>query len=391
MESIQSLQGRITASAHAAKHLLAEMGDRRWSAKHQSVFDALVDEAERAEALLSIRQTASGSPATEWALQRTGLEAYLRGAQLAAAQQQKVKGAMSTTTPSEGGYSVGTLVARDLVDLLKGYGWMRQVAAQITTTSGGSLGYPTTDGTAETGELVAQNAAASLGDMSFDIRNLPVYRFNSKVFTVPIELLQDAAVDLVAAVMQRSVDRIGRTQNAFFTTGTGTGQPLGLVPAAIVGKTGNTGQTTTIIYDDLADMADSVDEAHLGMPSKQAGMPEVKAGWMFSQTMRKVVRKLKDTAGRPIWVPAAGGELPQLLDYPVFINNDMPTPAANAKSLAFGNLARYIIRDALQVTMLRMEDSGFALKGQVGFLAWARSGGTLLDVNAVKVYQHSAT
>ena len=350
MESIQAMQDRVTANAHAARQLLAEMGDRRWSANHQSVFDALVDEAERAEALLD--------------MQRTGLENYLRGERPTAAQAQKIKAAMTTTTPSEGGYAVGALVAGDLIDLLKGYGWMRQVAAQITTANGANLAYPTTDGTAETGELVAQNTAASLGDMSFNIRDLPTYKFSSKVFTVPFELVQDSAVDVVAAVMQRSVDRIGRTQNAFFTTGTGTGQPIGLVTASSVGKQGIAGQTTTIIYDDLADVADSVDEAHLGMPSKQAGMPAFKVGWMFSQTMRKVVRKLKDTNGRPIWVPAAGGELPQLLDYPVYINNDMPAPAANAKSLAFGNLGRYMIRDALQVTMFRMEDSAFSLKGQ---------------------------
>lgn len=30
-------------------------------------------------------------------------------------------------------------------------------------------------------------------------------------------------------------------------------------------------------------------------------------------------------------------------------------------------------------------------KGQVGFLAWARSGSNLLDTAAVSLYQHSAT
>jgi HK97 family phage major capsid protein len=80
-----------------------------------------------------------------------------------------------------------------------------------------------------------------------------------------------------------------------------------------------------------------------------------------------------------------------LLDYPVYINNDMPAPAASAKSVAFGNLSRYTIRDALQVTVRRLDDSTFLSKGQVGFLAWARSGGNLLDLGAVKLYQHSAT
>ena len=103
----------------------------------------------------------------------------------------------------------------------------------------------------------------------------------------------------------------------------------------------------------------------------------VAPGWMLSQTLRKTVRKIKDTAGRPIWTPSydegmAAGTPDMLLGYPVYINNDMPAPAANAKSLAFGNLQRYMIRDAMQVQLFRFDDSAFAAKGQVGFLAWAR-------------------
>jgi len=66
-------------------------------------------------------------------------------------------------------------------------------------------------------------------------------------------------------------------------------------------------------------------------------------------------------------------------------------PAANAKSLAFGNLHRYMIRDAMEVTMFRFDDSAYMKLGQIGYLAWARVGGNLMDVNSVKLYQHSAT
>ena len=74
-----------------------------------------------------------------------------------------------------------------------------------------------------------------------------------------------------------------------------------------------------------------------------------------------------------------------------YINNDLDAPAANAKSMAFGNFSRYLIRDAMDITFFRFDDSAYAKLGQVGFLAWARTGGNLLDANSVKVYQHSAT
>ena len=45
----------------------------------------------------------------------------------------------------------------------------------------------------------------------------------------------------------RLVTRLGRVTNTYFTTGTGISQPNGIVTAASAGKTGTTGQTTTVI------------------------------------------------------------------------------------------------------------------------------------------------
>jgi HK97 family phage major capsid protein len=322
---------------------------------------------------------------------REGLELYLRKSpkDTTPAERQKINAAMSTSTPSEGGYSVALPVAAELINLIKGYGWMRQVARQTTTATGAALSYPTSDGTRETGELLTQNQVASNLDPSFGSVPIPTFRFSSKVFTVPWELLQDSGVDIVGVIMQRMRDRIGRSQNPYFTTGTGSGQPMGMVTASSVGKTGTTGQTTTVIYDDLADLADSVDEGQLGMPAKNAPLG-VEPGWMFSQSMRKIVRKIKDSNGRPIWTPSNGGHPAQLLDYPVYINNDMPAAAANAKSIAFGNLNSYMVRDVQDMRVFRFDDSAYGLKGQVGFVGMARAGGALLDSGAVKLYQHSA-
>ncbi len=391
--NIQELQSRVAIRERGARHLLAEKGSGRWSSEDQAIFDALMDDAERAQALIEAHRAAGGVSATRWAEQRSGLEIYIRTSAPGRSPQdeRRVQAAMSTTTPAQGGYAVGTLVAQDLVSLVKGYGWMRQVARQVTTTTGSDMGFPTSDGTAEQGEILGQNAAATSADMVFGSAAMNVHKFGSKAFFLPLELMQDSAVDIVAEVAQRAVDRIGRIQNVKFTIGSGTGEPTGLATAATVGKIGTTGQTATIVYDDLVDLADSVDEGHLGMPSKQAGLQRPTPGWMMGQAMRKVVRKLKDTDGRPIWTPAAGAELPQLLDYPVYMNNDMPAPGASAKSLAFGNLGAYAVRDVAELVLLRLEDSGLLLKGQIGFMAWMRSGGNLLDAGAVKLYQHSAT
>jgi HK97 family phage major capsid protein len=194
-------------------------------------------------------------------------------------------------------------------------------------------------------------------------------------------------------VLRRARTRIGRAQNAYFTTGEGIGsmQPTGLVTAAAVGKAGSTGQTMTVFHGDLVDLMDSVDAVHHGGAVKDPSNGDPVPGWMMSQTTRKVIAKLADTNGRPLYVPATANERPMLLDFPIYLNNDMPLTGANAKTIAFGNLGSYMIRDALDVTLYRFDDSLFSTWGQVGFLGVARAGGNLLDAGAVKLYQHSAT
>jgi len=388
MESIQHMQGRLNEHTRAARALLAEMGTYP-SAAQQAAFDRVMDEAERIEVLLQLRRDGGESPAIQWGRDHIAFDNFIRrGNDL----EVGLRNTMSTSTGSQGGFTVSPLVAQDFVTILKGYGWMRQVATEITTKSGADMTYPTSDGTSEVGERMAQNAQGTTSDPNFGQVILNSTKYGSKIFTVPIELLQDSGIDMVAFVMQRAKERIGRLQNQDFTLGTGTGQPTGLVTAASVGKIGTTGQTTTIIYDDVADLAESVDEACLGMPQKQPGVQSMAGvGFMGSQAMRKVLRKIKDTAGRPIWTPAHAGEPAQLLEYPFFINNDMPVPAANAKSLAFGNLASYIIRDTPEFTLYRFFDSSYMGRGCAGFMGVSRAGGNLADSGAVKLYQNSSS
>jgi len=401
MQNLTELRGRVQQRTRAARALLAAKGGGHWTATEQATFDVLMDDAEEAQGALDLLQMRASSPrVVARQVHRNGVEIFIRKAPDAysAADAAKVRNAMSGTVGTEGGYTVQPLVAAEFVDTLKGYGWMRQVASQVTTGNGADLGFPGSDGSSEVGEALAQNAPASMQDPAFNTHALTAYKVGSKVFTVPIELLQDSQIDIVAFVLARARARIGRKQNQQFTTGSGAGEPTGLVTAASVGKIGATGQTATILYDDLVDVADSVDAGALGMPDTQADDPLTAPGWMFSQSMRKVVRKVKDSSGRPIWNPcyddsagSSGTPVADLMGYPVYINNDMPAPAANAKSLAFGNLRSYLVRDVLSLQLYRFDDSAFLLKGQVGFMAVARAGGNLLDNTAVKVYQHSAT
>jgi HK97 family phage major capsid protein len=81
-----------------------------------------------------------------------------------------------------------------------------------------------------------------------------------------------------------------------------------------------------------------------------------------------------------------------LLGYPITINQDVASMAASATSILFGDFSFYTIRDAMAVEMFRFTDSAYTKLGQVGFLAWMRSGGNLIDVGgAVKLFVNAAS
>jgi HK97 family phage major capsid protein len=398
--TIQQLREKISNLAAQANQLIADKGDQVWAAEDQAKFDKFASEINGAKAQIKnletmreleaekffndatrVKPQAAGGDVEISALVAVAL--YMRhGQNVNAEQAAAIRNAMSTTTPAEGGYTVPAEVAKMVIDRLKAFGGMRDVATVLTTETGHAMNFPTSDGTSEIGEIVAENGSAGSGDITFNTLGLPVFKYSSKQIALPLELIQDSAIDVVAFVVNRLATRIARIQNMHQTVGTGTGQPLGLIPASTVGKVGATGQVSTVTYGDLVDVKHSVNRAYRG-----------NARWMMNDLSVASLSKLVDTVGRPIWIPAVVEGAPDLLlGKPIAINDDVPVMAANAKSIAFGDLSQYTIRDVSNsTTMRRFDDSAFALKGQVGFCGWTRSGGNLLDTAAVRLYQNSAS
>jgi HK97 family phage major capsid protein len=401
MTNIQALREKIATLANQANHLLAEKGSATWSVEDQAKFDGYADEIQRArnqvaaaekmreldaEKFFENAAVAGGKTVEIDADKLTALAAtalYMRfGNNVSPEMAAQIRNAMSTTTTTEGGYTVPSEIAAMVIDKMKAFGGMREVASIMTTAGGNALNFPTSDGTSEVGVIVGENAAATTGDITFGTIALPVFKYSSNKIALPVELIQDSGIDVIAYVMDRLATRLARIQNTHFTVGAGTTVPDGIVPKAGLGKTGTTGQTLSVIYDDLVDLKHSVNRAY------RSG-----AKFMMNDLSVAVVSKLKETTGRPIWEYSTQVGAPDtLLGHAVQINDDMAVMAASAKSIIFGDLSKYNIRDVANSTsMRRFDDSAFALNGQVGFCAWTRTGGNLLDVNAVKYYANSAT
>ena len=293
-----------------------------------------------------------------------------------------VRNTMSTGTDAQGGYTVPTEVSGAIIEALKAFGGMRSVATVISTATGVPMTMPTSDGTTEEGEILGENTAATAADPSFGVVNLGVHKYSSKTVAVPIELLQDSNADIEAFVNNRLITRLGRITNKHFTVGTGSSQPSGVLTGATLGVTGAKAQVDSVTYDDLVELEHSLDPAY-----REGG----RCAFMFADATLKAIKKLKDGQGRPLWLPGIDVKEPaSILGYRYVINQSVPAMAATAKSVLFGDFSKYVIRDAMGITMYRFADSAFAQKGQVGFLAFMRSGGVLTDAQAVKFFQHGA-
>lgn len=422
---LKQLREHRNAKAKDAHDLNAKYPDptQRMTAEDASKLDALLGEIEaidgdikREERLAAAalaenpqaqqdaaRNAATRNPATHGA-ESSALRAFLsgglqaltpeqlqamrgrQGPEMRSAWGQGIQGAMSTTTPAEGGYTTSPEYQRKLEEAMKLFGGMRSVATILRTETGTQMNFPTADATSEEGEIVGQNLPVTGGETAFGNMTLDVFKYSSKKIALPFELLQDSFIDIEAYVQALLAMRLGRITNKHYTVGAGSTLPYGVVVGATLGKAGTTGQTTTVTYDDLVDLEHSIDPVY-----------RASASYMFHDNMLAVLRKLKDDQKRPIFVPGyetgnPGGAPDRILGRRFTINQHMAVPAASAKSILFGDLSKYIIRDVMDLTLFRMTDSAFTLNGQVGFVAFMRSGGRLIDVGgAVKYYANSAT
>lgn len=294
--------------------------------------------------------------------------------------------AFSSGTNNTGAYTVPQAFLDQLDIALKAYGGMMQASSILRTDTGATMPMPSFNYTNVLATIVGENTAGSLDATTpFNAVNLGAFTYRSPILPVSYEFLQDTAFGegfIVDALGQS----LARAVNAHATVGTGTGQPRGVVTDAILGKTGTTGQTTSVIFDDLVDLVHSIDPAYRASNCQ----------FMMADSSLKVVRKIKDTSGRPIFLPGydglAGAMADTLLGYPIQVNQDVAAMAANAKSILFGRFDKYKLRIVRDVSMLRLTER-YADSLQVAFILFMRADGRLLDAgtNPVKYYANSAT
>ena len=93
----------------------------------------------------------------------------------------------------------------------------------------------------------------------------------------------------------------------------------------------------------------------------------------------KLVKKLADSQGRPLFLPGFAFKEPDTINgYKYTINQQMAVPATTAKTVLFGDFKKFLIRKVMGFSVQRLVERR-AEFGQVSFIGFERMDSKLLD------------
>lgn len=293
------------------------------------------------------------------------------------------RAAIEKRTPISG-LSAGVLIPKSLASsieiALKNFGGMFEAGQIITTSNGGDLTLPTINDTAAKATIVAEYEQSTRRTPSFGSKVLKAFTYRTPIIPVSLELLQDSAFDLDGLLSGLLADSFGRGVNEHLTTGSGSGQPTGIVSAATALDT--QAAATSLSFDNIIDLIKGVDSNY------------AKVGkFMFNRNTLWELAKIKDLQGRYIWQDSLKEGTPAtILGKGYVLNDDIADIGAGNASVLFGDLSKYKIRVVKDFKVIRLNEL-LAEYLSIGLFGFARVDGNLLDAGThpVKKLVHAST
>ena len=286
---------------------------------------------------------------------------------------------------------VPTTLARTLYEYMEASnGLLRAPTTKMTTASGENMDFPRLGAHAIATQVSGQGTTLAGTDPSFLKMTLGAYKYGELVY-VANEVLADSAID-IASFLGRDMGRaLGRKTATDYVTGTGTGQPEGIMTALVGSGTIATGGTLiTPTVEKLIDLQYSVNDEYRNGGS---------AGWLMNDSTAGTLRKLRDGAGGTVgaflWEPSLtngviGGAPDRLLGHPVYTDSNVAAQGSNAKTVAFGDFSAFYIRMVGNPTVERDDSVKFA-EDQAAFRIKVRTDSGLIDTSALNVIKQSVT
>lgn len=205
------------------------------------------------------------------------------------------------------------------------------------------------------------------------------------------KLLDDAGFNVEAWLSSRVADKFARTENNAFFAGDGVNKPRGLLTYGTA-ATGDASRDWKVFEHIASGSTTGISNTDLlvQLVFKLKAAYRAGANWTMNRATLALIRTLKDGDGNYLWQPdftqRQGGNL---LGYGIVEAEDMPDPASNALSIAFGDFkAAYQIVDRTGIRVLR---DPYTEKGFVKLYTTKRVGGDVLDFDAVKFMKFAAS
>lgn len=286
--------------------------------------------------------------------------------------------ALQIGTDSEGGYLVPDEYEKTLVEALEEENIFRKLAHVISTSSGDrKIPVVASKGSAS---WVDEEGTIPDSDDAFNQVSIGAYKLGTLI-KVSNELLNDSVFNLESYISKEFARRIGSKEEDAFFNGNGTGKPVGIFNATGGAEVGVTAASATAITaDEIIDLFYS-----LKAPYRK------NAVWILNDATIKAIRKLKDNNGNYLWQPSLTAGTPDtILGRPVYTSSYVPTIAAGAKTIAFGDFSYYWIADRAGRNFKKLTEL-YAANDQTGFVATQRVDGKLILPEAIKVLKMKAS
>jgi HK97 family phage major capsid protein len=288
---------------------------------------------------------------------------HLRGKML-------VHNVLSTTPDVDGGFLVPEEFERRILEILEEENVVRSLAKVITTHNERKIPVATGHSVAQ---WTAENAAYTESNPTFGQKQIDAFKLTDLV-RVSTELLQDSAFDLEDYIAKEFARAFGIAEEEAFCVGTGTNQPTGIFTAngGTVGVT--SAAATAISVDEIISLVYA-----LKSPYRR------NAKFLMNDATVSLLRKLKDQNGVYLWQPSVqAGEPDRLLGYEIYTSPYVPTVAANALTIAFGDFDNYWIGDRAGRTVQRLNEL-YATNGQIGYVATERVDGKVIMPEGIQL------
>lgn len=276
-------------------------------------------------------------------------------------------------TKTSTGSPVPTSFFDQIIMLARHVGPMLETSTILNTAGGENIQFPSLSAYSATqGTATAEAAIYSEADPTFNsFITLSAYKYGFLIQTSR-ELIEDAGVDILGFLGGQVGNALGTSVNSRLTLGTGTVEPNGIVNRA---GSGVVGTGTTISADNLIDLVYSVDTAGRTLPG---------VGFQMNASTIAAVRKLKDNAGQYLFSPSLNSEArDMLLGHPIFENPAMASIGSANKSVIFGHLPSYYVRQVGGIRLDRSDDFAFS-NDLITFRANIRLDGNLIQTSHVK-------